>query len=439
MRAVVLLCVLSACTPPEPAGLDIVLVSLDTTRADALSCYGNPRSTTPGHDRLAAAGTRFAWAFSSAPSTLSSHATVFTGLDAHGTQIVRNGYPLMASAETLTERLAGAGWDTIGVIGSSALERPMGMDQGFRVWDEEFSIIRKQRHEATAKEVTDRALARLAERTPGKPVFLFAHYFDAHSPYDAPEPYRNQWVRPGRAPIPGSGQGLLRPLADQIRVGAHDPADLQDVVDRYLGEVSYVDAEVARLLSQLPRPERTLVVVFADHGDMFGEVPVRPFGHGGDLDFPVTHVPLLMRGPGVPATVVERPVGLQDLAATILALAGLPEDLGGSRSLVPTFTGGGGGRDYFMEATQPDAPAKTPLWNNLGTERALLRGAEMVIRTPWVPSEIGYAVAAGQPEVPVGPDLAAAITAWDTKAPPWRDIDMSDTTVDGLKALGYIE
>ncbi len=430
---------LLACATPEPVGLDVVLISLDTTRADALSCYGNPRATTPGHDALAASGARFAWAFSAAPSTLSSHAAVFTGLDAHGTRIVRNGYPLDEATETLTERLRTAGWDTMGVIGSSALERPMGIDQGFRIWDEEFSIVRKQRHEATAREVTDRALAHLATREPGKPVFLFAHYFDAHSPYEAPEPFRNAWTRAGRPPIVGSGQGMLKPLADRIRLGTADPAEVQDVVDRYLGEVSYVDAQVARLVAALPRPEQTLVVMFADHGDMFGEVPERPFGHGGDLDFPVTHVPLVIRGPGVPVTVVARPVGLQDLAATVLELVGLPSAIGDSRSLVPTLTGGGVDRDYFLEATQPDAPARTPFWNNLGTERGLLRGTQMLIRTPWAPSEQAYAVAVGQPEAVPASDMGAAITAWDAAAPPWREADMGGETIEGLKALGYIE
>lgn len=430
---------LLACTPPAPTAPDIVLVSLDTTRADALSCYGNPRPITPGHDAVAAAGTRFAWAFSAAPSTLSSHSAVFTGLDAHGTHIVRNGYPLETTQDTLTERLAAAGWDTVGVIGSSALERPMGIDQGFRLWDESFSVIRKQRHESTAKEVTDRALAHLAERDPSKPVFLFAHYFDAHSPYDAPDPYRHRWTAPGDPGPPGSGQGLLKPLADAIRAGTHDPRDLQGVVDRYLGEVSYVDAEVSRLLAALPRPDHTLVVIFADHGDMFGEVPERPFGHGGDVDFPVTHVPLILRGPGVPVGVVDRAAGLQDLGSTILELVGLPGSLGTGRSLVPTFTGGGAPRDYYIEATQPDAPTPTPLWNNLGTERALVRGDVMLIRTPWAATEQAYAVSTGQPETDLDPAMQAALTQWDAAAPPWRDVDMDASTRAGLKALGYLE
>jgi arylsulfatase A-like enzyme len=426
----VLLTALLACAPSVPQAPDVVLVSLDTTRADALSCYGASDLTTPGLDAVAAAGTRFAWAFTAAPSTLSSHATVFTGLDPHGTRIVRNGYPLESAAETLTERLAAAGWDTIGVIGSSALQRPMGIDQGFRVWDEEFSVIRKTRHEATAKEVTDRALRHLGERQPGKPVFLFAHYYDAHSPYDAPDPYKHRWSTPGMEARFGSGQGVLKQLADQIRSRAFDPLDLAEVVDRYHGEVSYVDAEVTRLLAGLPRKE-TIVVLFGDHGDMFGEEPDRPFGHGADLDPAVSHVPLILRGPDVPVAVVDTSVGLQDVASTVLALVGLPA-LGDSRSLVPLFGGGGEDRVYFMESTQPDAPDHTG-WNNRMTERGILRGGDLFLRAPWSGLEQGFhAGAAG----PVSPELAPLLTAWDAKAPPWRDVDMGSGTKEALKALG---
>lgn len=430
---------LLACTAPRPTAPDIVLVSLDTTRADALSAQGNPRPITPELDRIAAAGTRFAWALSAAPSTLSSHSTVFTGLDPHGTRIVRNGYPLDAAFDTLTERLAGAGWDAIAVIGSSALERPMGIEQGFRIWDERFSVVRQQRHESTAREVTDRALARITERDPARPLFLFAHYYDAHSPYDAPEPYKHRWSRPEDRGRFGSGQGVLRQLAEQLRTHTADPRDLDAVVNLYYGEVSYVDAEVGRLVAGLPHPDNTLLLVFGDHGDMFGEDPLRPFGHGGDVDLPVTHVPLLIRGPGVPAGVVDTPVGLRDVAATILELAGQPPDLGGSTSLVPYLHGATTPRTYFIEATQPGATEATTRWNNLPNERAVLRGTDLLIRNPMNVVEQQYRVSTGQPPAPTTAELATALTRWDETAPPWRTVDMSGDTREGLKALGYVE
>jgi len=134
-------------SPDLPTAPDILLISLDTTRADALSAWGKTagRATTPALDALASRGVRFEWALSAAPSTLSSHATLFTGLDPHATQVVRNGYAISTELETLTERLAANGYDTMAVLGSSALGRPMNIDQGFRTWDETFSEKRKRR------------------------------------------------------------------------------------------------------------------------------------------------------------------------------------------------------------------------------------------------------------------------------------------------------
>lgn len=420
-----------ACQATEPTQPDVVLISLDTVRADALSSYGNPRPTTPHLDGLAARGTRFASAYAPAPSTLSSHSTVFTGLDPHGTQIVRNGWPLRPEVETLAERLGASGWDTAAVIGSSALARPMGVDQGFVRWDEEFSIARRQRHEATATEVTDRALRQLGERAAGKPLFLFVHYYDAHSPYDAPEPYRNRWSAEGMAGRYEGKQGALKELAAQIRAGIHDPAELKHVVDRYLGEVSYVDAELGRLLAGL-RPG-SIVVVFGDHGDMFGEVPDRPFGHGADLDPAVSHVPLLVVAPGRAPSVEERPVGLQDVPATVLDLLGLGQSFGEGRTLFDPAE-----RHRFMEATQPEPAAGQPGWNNLRTERAVLGGGQLLLRAPWLGTEETLDARTRSPTTP-DPALGRLLDGWDAAAPPRRDVEMGDATREGLKALGYLE
>lgn len=434
---------LLACTTPapvEPAQPDILLISLDTTRADALSCYGNPRPTTPNLDALAATGARFAWALAPAPSTLSSHATVFTGMDPHGTEVVRNGYPLR-DTDTLTERLAGVGYDTMAILGSSALAKPMRMDQGFRVWDQTFSVKRIQRYEATATEVTDRALRHLAERETGKPVFLFAHYYDAHSPFDAPEPYAHRWSAPGMAGRFEARQGVLKDLANQIRAGIHRPADLAEVVATYHGEVSYVDSEVGRLLASVR--QNTIVVVFGDHGEMFGEDRQRPFGHGTDLDLPISHVPLIVRAPSVPATVVTAAVGIQDLASTVLDVAGVQGQVGGRESLAAYWEGTPAPREWFLEATQPAPAAGSTGWNNIATERGLLTANRLLLRAPWEHGEpVLYAVAEGQPPVDdlaVRDDLAAKLRAWDAAAPPFREVTVSDTTRDALKALGYVE
>lgn len=440
-------------TPPLPAAPDVLLISLDTTRADALSSWGGTdgKKTTPNLDDLASRGARFAWALSSAPSTLSSHATVFTGLDPHGTQIVRNGFALSTDVETMTERLAAAGYDTMGVLGSSALGRPMNIDQGFRVWDETFTEKRSQRNEARAKSVTDRAIAAMAQREPGKPMFLFAHYFDAHSPYAPPKAFQHRWSEPGKAKDFGTKDGALKGLASQIRSGA-DPAtwadELTELHNNYLSEVSYVDAEVARLLREVDA-SRTIIVVFGDHGEAFGEIPVRPFGHGMDCDLFETHVPLIVVAPetlgGPPdGAVIETPVGLINLATTILHLAGLPGALGQGEDLSPLWSPDPPAwhQAVLSEATVPDLKRRDG-WNNLDVERGVARDGLLLLRSPvednrpWL-----YRIAVGQPRVddPARTsELDGLLRDWDTRAPPHRESNMTDATREGLKALGYAE
>jgi len=437
---------LLACAPPPPPP-DIVLVSLDTTRADVIDA-----ETTPTLWALAARGARFEWAFAHAPTTLSSHASVFTGLDPHGHAVPRNGYPLTTDHPVLAEAMAAAGYDTIGVIGASALARPMGMERGFRVWDEALSRKHRQRHEARAAEVTDRALARLAERQEGKPAFLFVHYYDAHAPYDAPAPWTTRWSAPSYGgPFDGTRPAMTA-LADASRAGTADPADVAEARARYRGEVSYVDAELGRLLATVDNP---YVVVFGDHGEALGDVAGRAWGHGPDVDTPATHVPLIVAGPGVPAKVVATPVALSNVAATVLGLAKRTGTLGG-RDLAPLWAGGAWAEaPVLLEATQPHEAQRLKGWNNLSFERGVVRGDWMMLTAPWlgeaptlrrVPdvsdvSAVSAGVSAdGAPgaEAATLAELTALVEAWDAAAPPWRDVAMSDDTRAGLEALGYL-
>lgn len=426
---------LLACAAPKP---DVVLVSLDTTRADAIDA-----ETTPNLWALAARGARFTAAFAHAPTTLSSHASVWTGLDPHGHAVPRNGYALAADLPALPEKLAAAGYATIGVIGASALARPMGVDRGFAVWDERLDHKHEKRHEARAAEVTDRALAALAARPWRKPVFLFAHYYDAHAPYLPPAPYDTRWVDPGyRGGFDGSRRAM-NAIAEAARAGNVDPADLAAMRARYRGEVAYIDAELGRLLATLDDP---YVVVFADHGEALGDVAERPFGHGPDVDPPAVRVPLIVAGPGVPATVIDTPVALSDVGPTVLALAGVPGGLGEGRDLAALWTGGAfEERPVFLEATQPHQAERRGGWNNLPMERGVVSGSRLLLAAPW----LGQAPTLGSWRVDtsgVSPgeaealaELTAALTAWDAAAPPFREDTADEDTKAGLRALGYLE
>jgi len=201
---------------------------------------------------------------------------------------------------------------------------------------------------------------------------------------------------------------------------------------------------VARLLESVDL-DRTIVVVFGDHGECFGEVPLRPFGHGMDLDLFETHVPLIIAAKGAPAgKVVTTPVGLIDVAATVLTLAGLPGTLGESRDHSPTWasTPPAEGRTWYSEATVPDLE-RTSGWNNLDTERGVAKDGYLLLRSPFEDNRPRlYRIADRQPAVqdPARTaELDQLLQSWDAKAPPHRDAKMSDATREGLKALGYAE
>ena len=449
---------------PRP---DVVLLSLDTVRDDAVDPEAAPTLTA-----LAARGVRFAWALSHAPTTAASHASLFTGHDLHGHGVARNGVVLPsrtaagAALPTLAERFAAAGWETAGVVGASVLDGKTGIHRGFGRWDASFRVARSHRHEDLADGVTDRALEVARTRDRAKPLFLFVHYFDAHGPYDAPAPWTTRWVDPGYAgPFDGTPDAT-RALADALRAGTANPADVAALRARYRGEVSWIDAQISRLLAGLALRDNTIVAVVGDHGEVLGEIPARPIGHGSDVDLVATHVPMILAGGMVPrGQRVEAPVGTSDLGTTLLVVAmGGASDggaaprasdtslvtapLGDGRDLTALWTAGSSlpARDLFLEATQPADRGADPLgpWPNLALERGVVRGTDLLLLAPWLHAPpLVYRVAAGQPLVEA-PDLTArtgtlldALQAWDARAPGGSgavpELDAA------LEALGYKE
>lgn len=277
-----------------PGRPNLLLVTLDTTRADHLGSHGYARARTPHLDSLAAQGTRFARCDTAAPVTLPSHATILTGLYPMRHRVRDNGtFRLSAEFETLAERLASFGYDTAAVIGAVVLARQHGLDQGFRIYDDDLqggysrgTIVA----ERTAEEVAEAARAVLAGLR--RPFFLWVHFFDPHEEYRPP----------GRF--------------------AGDPANPHRLYD---GEVAYVDEQLGSLLDALPA--ETLVTVVGDHGEMLGEHGEST--HGILLHAGVRRVPLIVAGPGIPAGRVHPClVRTVDVFPTLVALAGLPEKPG---------------------------------------------------------------------------------------------------------------
>jgi arylsulfatase A-like enzyme/Flp pilus assembly protein TadD len=276
-------------------GMDVVLVTLDTTRADHVGCYGRSPSNTPTLDRLCAAGRRFDNAVTSSPVTLPAHASIMTGLlpNHHGARY--NGeFRLGPDAPVLAEELRSAGYQTAAFVSSFVLERRFGLDRGFDIYDDHVEAISSRRgivsrNERDAGSVTDAALAFLRGRKPGKPVFLWVHYYDAHAPY---------------APV------------EQPESAGNDAA--------YSGEIGDVDHALGRLLAT---PEldstRTVVIVTADHGEGLGEHDERT--HGLFLYGSTTQVPLIVALPDSLGGGGQEPAlaALIDIRPSLLSLLGI--------------------------------------------------------------------------------------------------------------------
>ena len=297
---------------PGSRRLNLVLVTIDTLRADRLGCYGYSQIETPNLDRLAQRGVLFENAVAQAPLTAPSHASILTGMypTAHKVRDT-GGFVLPASDATLAPILRRQGWDTAGFVGASVLKKRFGFDQGFAVYDDQMPKlaarnIASEYAERRAGEVVDRAIAWLSTQS-GKPFFLWVHVFDPHSPYDPPSPFREKYE--GRP---------------------------------YDGEVAYTDQQLGRLFQAIAKkspPEKTLVAVLSDHGESLSEHG--EYTHGVFLYDSTLRIAFIMAGPGVPAGLrMKQQARTIDLLPTLLELTGnkVPAEVQGS-SLAPTFTG----------------------------------------------------------------------------------------------------
>lgn len=292
----------------KASGFNVLVVTFDTVRSDAIGCYGDPRARTPRVDALAASGVRFARAIAPAPTTLPSHSTIFTGLDPLTHGVHNNGtFRLGEERTTLAELLGARGYQTAAVIGAFVLEARYGLAQGFASYEDELQndgAAKGAAHfvERDATTVTDRALSWLGERKGAEPFFLWTHYFDAHMPYTAPLEYLRGERRPANAAY-----------------------DAEAVRREYLAEVTYADAELGRLLDALG-PEvlaKTIVVFTADHGEGLGEHG--EYTHSRLVYEGSLRVPLIVSNPTLfptAKTVSDRVVGLVDLLPSVLELLG---------------------------------------------------------------------------------------------------------------------
>ncbi len=277
----------------EAPPLNVLLITLDTTRADHLGSYGARNGATPALDALAARGVRFDQAQSVAPLTLPAHATMLTGLPPQRHKLRVNGGGVLGDeVETLATHFQRKGFRTGAFVGAFVLDRRFGLSRGFDVYDD--AVARDPEGgdvsleaERPAESVADAALAWL-RADQERPFFAWVHFYDAHAPYAAPTPFAERF--------------------------ASSPYD---------GELAYVDAQVARIVDALEKSGvrgKTLIAVAGDHGEGLGEHGEAT--HGLLLYESTLRVPLIIAAPSLKPSTVHAPASLADLTPTIAALAG---------------------------------------------------------------------------------------------------------------------
>ncbi len=285
----------AGCRERERPPLNVVLITLDSTRADHLGCYGAGNGATPAIDRLAAQGVRFAQPDSVVPLTLPSHATILTGLvpQRHGLRADGSG-TLRLGIDTLATVFSRRGSRTGAVVGSYLLDHRFGLGRGFGVYDDAVRRDPEARRspitsERPAAAVADAALVFLRDAGT-RPFFAWIHFYDPHAPYAPPEPYRSRF--------------------------ASSPYD---------GEIAYADSQIGRIVDYLDRADlrrRTIIVIAGDHGESLGEHGEA--AHGLLLYESTLRVPLIVAGPGIHNGVLNEAVSTSDIAPTIASLAGSP-------------------------------------------------------------------------------------------------------------------
>jgi len=316
--AALLAALAGACSRAPDGPRSLIVVTLDTTRADHLSSYGYPQPLTPRLDALAARGVRFERAYAPMPQTLPSHATLFTGLYPRQHGALENYFVLGDEQTTLAEELAGRGWETAAFVGSLALHRDTGIDQGFATFDQPPEpTVENPWHpaERPARAVTDAALAWAAARDRGGPYLLWVHYYDPHGPYEPPEDALERVSLGQVAELVGDHPLLGRRRAQR--------EELVTLWRRYAAEVAEVDAQVGRLLDGLEDLEMlddAAVLVVGDHGEGLYEHGIK--GHGIAVWEEQVRVPLVVAAPdgALAGTTVPEPVPMTALRDVMRAL-----------------------------------------------------------------------------------------------------------------------
>jgi len=428
----------------RPEGPNIMLITIDTVRADRLGCYGYQRPTTPHIDAFSKRCTIFKNAITPRANTTPSVTSMLTGLYPH-THGVRTGYmPLDMKFNTLQEMLRDRNYLTAAFVSNWVLKKEFSrLDPGFSAYNDTMSEedLNRYMFERLAPDTSSAALRWLDEHRNEK-FFLWAHYQDPHGPYRAPKEYSSFFTHNKADLIPFESVRLyqrlpwIRPQNDRVDANAYR--------DAYDAEIRFCDEYIGKLLAKIEEPglRDTVVIMLADHGEGLGEHGYY-FGHGKFVYDQCSKVPLLLYVPGIrPAAPIEGQVNIMNITPTILDILGYPIPPGmEGRSLLPQLAGRerSGDEYIFLERKNYMKGVRTDEWKYI--RRIHHAGAPELYNLKEDPME-EHNVIAYYPDIASG--LNSRLNRWmnendliSIKQP--RKIKIKKQDRDALRSLGYLQ
>ena len=462
-------------------GPNVLLITWDTVRADHLSLHGYERNTTPNLDKFAATATVFPRAAASGDMTLSTHASIFTGVSVRShrahfdTPDFPEGRPLSPKFDTLAEQLAGHGYRTIAIAANHAyLTDDFGMSQGFDYFNSSAAVPPLGKAESyflrqgirdvlalfvprkmydplyrNAEEINAEAIQLVKQiKTSNAPIFMFLNYMDAHDPYLPPPPYDTEY--------PGKDENfhskLFHYLAEDIMKGNRTitTQEREHLDSQYDGAIAYMDNQFGQLIAALKETDlydETLIILTSDHGEVFGER--RLFGHGISVYQDQVHVPLVIKFPNQShGKVNANLVSSIDILPTILEIAGIEA----SSQLQ--------GQSLNSENIRRSQPVVSEhftagfllTWSERfrGTDRALFDGDLKIIRSSGDHRELYNLAKDPDEQIDLSgsvrtslDELDMALDGWLVTSMPRFTDEVTDKntqeTVERLKTLGYVK
>lgn len=457
----------SGCSKDETASMrgksaqparHVIVISLDTARADFLGCYGNNFIQTPHIDRLAQESILFTDCMTVVPTTLASHTSLFTGKYPHNHGTPRNGFMINKNNIMLAELLKEAGFHTAGFLGSFALDSRFDFSQGFDHFDEEFEqfigLDGVDQNQRSAQAVTDAVIDYLEDTGIPSNLFLFAHYFDPHGPYAPPAEYcklyetskvYEAWLAETQ-----------RDLKNWIRNDAKSAVC-------YAGEMTYTDEHLGRLTDYLRQKgilDDAILVITSDHGENFKEHYAN-WNHGFTVYQTTMRSICMFRLPAAAraGTRIDRLYSNIDIFPTLLAYLGLNIPRGIDGEAVDLDPAGKeisvSTRVRFGEATKPHKDVETdPRWFNNRKTRCIRTDNWKYIQTPYQHSEELYDLSTDPYEqtnlladpsprhIDTAKNLRKQLLSWTDSANPLAshfEPGQREETIKRLKSLGYLK